>query len=208
MENVKKVQVTDEHIRGFLSKVFKTDEARLEFLGQVILQFGLDINTICEILNIPLEKQKEFSIRLRSVNKTNEEYLYNTLYRNIRNPQQVKQEFYDYMTTFYLAVAHKDYEQIKNCKSIFYQIERGIQNIIKNKKPNVPLSDDDIVTLLKFQIKYNLSSKSMCEKLNVINRYRYLLRVKALENEYPDLVNDFYTLTDSIKDGIIKRGER
>ena len=172
------------------------------------MQFGLDMNTICEILNIPLEKQKEFYVQLKSVNKSNEEYLYNTLYRNIRNPYKTKQAFYDYMTEFYLAVAHKDYEQIKKCKEIFYQIEKEVQDIIKNRQPNVPLSDEDIVTLLKFQIKYHLPSKAMCEKLGVINRNRYLYRVEALEDEYPDLVMDFYTLTDSIKDRIINRGER
>lgn len=57
------------------------------------------------------------------------------------------------------------------------------------------LSDEQILAILKYQIKYMLETKSIAGIFN-IDRGTYSSRVRNLGQEYADLISDFDYLSD------------
>ena len=72
--------------------------------------------------------------------------------------------------------------------------DKKAKDIIKNKK-RTPWKEEEILVLLKYQIKYSLSQTDI-EKIFRIDNYNYSVYVRKLQDKYPELVSYFDYLTD------------
>ena len=67
----------------------------------------------------------------------------------------------------------------------------------RDKTKQLTLTDDEILTILKFQIKYMISTHQI-ERIFGISKSNYKKRVKRLQTEHEKLVSDFEYIADFV----------
>ncbi len=173
-----------------LYRMFPTESKRNEFLTKCILTYGLRLDTVSMILNKDSEQ----------INKA---LLYNTnrYYQNVKmiflhgmkRQDTALLEFKDFYLRLSRAFISKDRKSVEEILSEIS--DKNASMLINKKEQSRYLSDEDILVILRYQLKYMIDLKTV-EKIFKLDRRWYPVRVRKLESEYPELVSDFNYLCD------------
>lgn len=81
-------------------------------------------------------------------------------------------------------------------------------SVIKKRKNGVNrLSEEDVLIILKYQLKYLLST-SKIEKIFQVHHSSYIPRVQSLREKYPVLVSQYEALTEINYKNYLQKGGR
>lgn len=175
----------------YLFKLFPTERRRKEFLTKCILTFGLRLET----LSITLEMNKEDLAR-ELLYKSNPLYdrLYMVINHTIKRQDIARQNFENFLKRLIIASTTKSREKIEKVLSEIS--DEKVNELLKRKNADSEkFSDEDILTILRFQLKYMLMTGQIIDMFR-ISKNQYTRRVRNFEQVYPDLVADFNYLSD------------
>lgn len=171
-------------------KMFPTKEKRNKFLTDCILTFGLQAKTISYALGFNEEHFKQ------SILEDNPKYhnLTTVFNHTMKHQQQAINEFISFIDKLTIASLKNNKEQIV---LLLEEISDKKACIIAKRDLSRPtaLTDEEIITILKYQIKYMISSIQI-EKIFHIENTKYAKRVRKLSDSNPKLVSEFDYITD------------
>lgn len=177
-------------IMNNINKMFPNDNIKKTFLCQVVLEFGLSLDSLEELLGI--DKANIYSY-LESGNDVIERFVYRRLLNPAANQENARNRFKEFIRDLTLACLDKDIAKFKNILSIFS--DSGIREFALKHESGMKISDDDILMLLKYQIKYQLNRERLVEMVG-INYRNYYRRTKELLEEHPELKADYEALVN------------
>lgn len=144
-------------------------------LGELV---GLSDNDITNIL-LNLQGNKTYSTIAKLI------------YWNYIDQDLAKNNLIKFYNEYLEALRKKDLEKAHELLSKV--TDRKAMNIIATRKPQDPLSEDDILTILNYQLKYYLTGTEVCNIFN-INRSNYSKRVLPLIAKDPLLTQRYEDL--------------
>lgn len=182
----KETYVPEQQISIYLNKFFPTKEKRIRFVRECIFTFGLRLNSVARILQLDPDEAKRVVLE-------NSNGFYNEILRVFDHSLILEDEAMNNFKTYFNRLVWT--VKNKSQKDVSLVLGELSDNAIKNlkRKENVPYTDEQIVIILKFQLKYLLSSTKVSEMVN-ISAHRYANRVRALQDKYPELVAYFEDL--------------
>lgn len=182
----KETYVPEQQISIYLNKFFPTKEKRMRFIRECIFTFGLRLNSVARILQLDPDEAKRAILE-------NSNGFYNEILRVFDHSLILEDEAMNNFKTYFNRLVWT--VKNKSQKDVSLVLGELSDNAIKNlkRKENVPYTDEQIVIILKFQLKYLLSSTKVSEMVN-ISAHRYANRVRALQDKYPELVAYFEDL--------------
>lgn len=185
----------------YLYVMFPNKENRVKFLTNSILYFGLRLETIANILNT----SEEFIYSLIRENSDLVLHVKKTFTYSLKDQNIASENFINYYNN--LVDAHKKVKEnrrgyVELLDTIF---DTKVESIIKDNNPDKHYTDEDILAILKYQLKYMFSSR-MIESVVRINRKVYADRVRRLNDKYPELVKEFEDLSYTLNALYKKRG--
>lgn len=177
-----------------LEKMFPTEEVRKRFITMAILEFQLSVDDLEDLLGI--DKKIIY-----------EEFVYGNgnIGENVKKgfdfygelPGVAKERFLVYFNRLQRAIK---YGNEKLAKSILEELyDKEIVKFKRNHESGERISDEEILTIVKYQIKYLLSN-SQLEKILNISRKNYSLRLQKLLPNYPDLQKKYVLLKNMLED--------
>lgn len=174
----------------FLYKMYPHKDKRMLFLTKCSLTFGLRLDSLSLILK--LDKDELYK------NMMYNNPLWNSLDMLFKHGM-VRQDiaidnFISYFNELSKAASIKDNAKLIELLNLIS--DKEAKDLINERKlVKKQLSQEDIVTILKYQLKYMLPSKSVATLFNT-SKSNYEKRVKALGEDYDSLLSDFYYLED------------
>lgn len=195
----------DSNLKKYLWKMFPLKEKRNEFFIDCILTFGLRLSSLSKIFGytyVELFKLVVYGNEYKQVS-LNKVLNYGVI-GDIEAEKNFLKFFQELVLTYQrreVAYKEKNVKKYMEEKARYEEIldqlsdKRAISLMRKNKivKPGTHLTDEEIIIILKYQIKYLLSSRQI-EKLFPIDNSNYSKRVKKLEN--PQLISYYNSLSD------------
>lgn len=185
-----------------LEKMYPTEERRYHFIARCILNFKFTIDTACSIFKIEkneLDRKLEFH-----ESKVSQSLNYH-LFHSPFDQDSAKSEFITYFNKLKQAYLNRDIEAFK--KQVQELNDSDAIKIKKEHEKNHRRSDEEILIILNYQLKYAISSTAI-EKIFSIKRAMYKDRVEALADRYPLLVSNFHYLSDFFNYRNIELGSR
>lgn len=179
----------------YLYLMYPTKEKRLLFLAQSALTYGVNLDSLCEMLDKKNdEAKKRFETEMLEENRAFYNSLIYLFHHCPTNQNVAKQRYIEYFNNLVNAAAKKDKGEIKELISV---IRDDKANALKNKyrEPGYYLTEDELLTIVKYQIKYGMDAKRVAS-LFKIDYHTYLIRVRKLEEKYPEIVSYFNYLAD------------
>ncbi|MBE6140414.1 MAG: hypothetical protein E7172_02635 [Firmicutes bacterium] len=177
-------------VRLFVIKYFKDEKKRLNFIGSVALTFGLRLESLSEIFGYNPD-----DLNQKLLLEDNYEYLHFLFNHGYRNQSLAVADFYDFFNRLMLAYSTGSKEEIK--KVMLELSDYKIIDYINNHPKGKSVSEDVVVDILKFQLKYGLHPTYLADYLKIQKSW-YSRRVKNLPDKYHELkagyeyLNDFY----------------
>lgn len=174
-----------------LSQLFPTKSKRMIFIAKCALTFGIRLDTLSELLKIDKnELYNDLLLYNRDI-ACNLEMLF--VHGMIAQEEAIA-SFEIFFNKLCEAARSHNKESVK---AVMGEIcdKKAVE--LKNKPRNAGdrLTDEEILIIVKYQLKYLESTKSITNFFN-INYGSYLKRVKGLGNEYAKLISDFEYLCD------------
>lgn len=170
-----------------LNKMFPTFKNKNNFIVMSILTFGITKESMADLLGINTGELLTTYIYPSSFCKSVERR-----WHHISNTQdETVTNFSNLIVALYQAFLNRDVESFK--EEISEITDKFAKNIIDNRKPGDKISDADILIILKYQIKYALSSGKTA-KLFKIERKTYLKRVGKILEMYPEYEEAYKSL--------------
>lgn len=194
----------------YLYLMYPTKEKRLLFLAQSALTYGVNLDSLCEMLDKKNEEaKKKFEAEMLEENRNFYNSLIYLFHHCPTNQSIAKRKYVEYFNNLVNAAKKKDKGQIKELISV---IRDDKANNLKNKyrEPGYYLNEEELLTIVNYQIKYGMDAKRAAALFN-IDYHTYLTRVRKLEDKYPELISYFNYLADynSLKyDSSSRRGMR
>lgn len=175
----------------YLYQMFPTKEKRNHFLSQCVLTYGLSLDSLCNTLN--LNKEKTFDdLVVRNIKYY--ESVEKVFKFGMKRQEDAIKNFVDFFTNLIKAYEGKNKTEIANILNELS--DKKAICIAKRPDPKgKKLADEQILAILKYQIKYMLETKSIARIFN-IDRGTYSSRVRNLGPEYANLISDFDYLSD------------
>ena len=182
-------------------KCFPTRQKRINFLTNCILTLGLRLETLSHLLGKDVEiladilgenKEKIYGELLYATDYMHSSLL--TLFELGMNVQEdAKKEFIEFFNELVEANKKKDKEKIIELLNVIS--DKDAMSVIKKRKNGVNrLSEEDVLIILKYQLKYLLSTAKI-EKIFQVHHSSYIPRVQSLREKYPVLVSQYEALT-------------
>lgn len=195
----------DSNLKKYLWKMFPLKEKRNEFFIDCILTFGLRLNSLSKIFGYTYEELFKLVVysnkyKQASLNKV----LTYGIIGDIEAEKNFLQFFQELVLTYQkreIAYKEKDVKKYKEEKVKYEELlgelsdKQAISLMRKNKivKPGTHLTDEEITIILKYQIKYLLSTRQI-ERIFPIEDSNYSKRVKKLGD--PQLISYYNSLSD------------
>ena len=186
-------KLEEEKRKNFVSQLyqmFPTRQKRINFLTNCILTFGLRLETLSYLLG------KDVEILVKEIESGNQLYTYisNVFKHGMKHQQEAVMEFESFFERLKVASLTKDKNKIT---IVLEEIsDKEAKKIAKRDLSKLQiLTDEEILTILKYQIKYMLSAMQI-ETIFHIENSNYARRVRKLQEKYPKLVSDFDYLSD------------
>ena len=179
-------KLEEEKRKNFVSQLyqmFPTRQKRINFLTNCILTFGLRLETLSHLLGKEIESGNQLYI-----------YISNVFKHGMKHQQKAVMEFESFFERLKVASLTKDKNKIT---IVLEEIsDKEAKKIAKRDLSKLQiLTDEEILTILKYQIKYMLSAMQI-ETIFHIENSNYARRVRKLQEKYPKLVSDFDYLSD------------
>lgn len=170
-----------------LNKMFPTTKNKNNFIVMSILTFGITKESMATFLNINVEELLTTYIYPSSFCESVERR-----WHHISNSQEeALTNFSDLILALYQAFINRDVKAFK--ERISKITDKAAKNLIDNRKNGDKISDSDILTILKYQIKYALSAGKTASLFR-IDRTNYLKRVSKILETYPEYEEAYKTL--------------
>lgn len=176
-----------------LEKLFPTEEVRKRFITMAILEFQLSMDDLEYLLGIDKKTlYDEYVYGNGNIGETvKKEFDFNS-----ELPGVAKERFITYFNRLLRAIK---YGNEKLAKSILEELyDKEIVKFKRNHKPGDRISDEEILAMVKYQIKYLLSTNQLGKILN-IDRSNYSKRLQSLFPNYPDLQKKYDLLTNMLE---------
>lgn len=175
-----------------LIQLFPNKNKRSNFLIKVILTFGIRLDALSKVLGVDSEKI------YRDIYSCGTSYatsLLLVLKKGMKKQDVASAEVQNYFNNLFLAAKKKNVEEIKKIMEVISDKEAlELLNKINNSR-HIVWKDEEIVIMLKYQIKYMLTSMDI-ERIFHIENTNYARKVRALPSEYSSLISDFDYLSD------------
>ena len=175
-----------------LIQLFPNKNKRSNFLIKVILTFGIRLDALSKVLSVDSEKL------YRDIYSCGTSYatsLLLVLKKGMKKQDVASAEVQNYFNNLFLAAKKKNVEEIKKIMEVISDKETlELLNKINNSR-HIVWKDEEIVIMLKYQIKYMLTSMDI-ERIFHIENTNYARKVRALPSEYSSLISDFDYLSD------------
>ena len=175
-----------------LIQLFPNKNKRSNFLIKVILTFGIRLDALSKVLSVDSEKI------YRDIYSCGTSYatsLLLVLKKGMKKQDVASAEVQNYFNNLFLAAKKKNVEEIKKIMEVISDKETlELLNKINNSR-YIVWKDEEIVIMLKYQIKYMLTSMDI-ERIFHIENTNYARKVRALPSEYSSLISDFDYLSD------------
>lgn len=183
----------EEKRKNFVSQLyqmFPTRQKRTSFLTNCILTFGLRLNTLSYLLG------KDVDTLAKEIQSGNSMYTFvsNVSNHGMKNQREALIEFEDFFERLKVASLTND----KNKISVVLEeiSDKEAKKIAQRDLSKVKqFTEEEILILLKYQIKYMLSAMQM-ETIFHIENSNYARKVRKLQDKYPKLVSYFDYLLD------------
>ncbi|HIS12725.1 MAG TPA: hypothetical protein IAB40_06435 [Candidatus Onthocola stercoravium] len=173
-----------------ISKIFPSEKGRQNFIVMSMLTFGMLPETMANLLGMPVDEFNRKYVWNSEVN--------DSVYRRSQNVANTQEEavakFKNFFRRLCLAYINKDKDLVK--KTIQEITDAEANEVIKTRKSGKPLTDQECLTILKYQIKYALSILTISHVFSV-GRSHYSQRVEELLEQYPEYRSAYETLCDS-----------
>lgn len=187
----------------YLYLMFPNVEKRRKFIINCSLTFGLRLETLADILGE--NKEKIYGELLYAT-----DYMYSsllTLFELGMNVQEdAKKEFIEFFNELVEANKKKDKEKIIELLNVIS--DKDAMSVIKKRKNGVNrLSEEDVLIILKYQLKYLLSTAKI-KKIFQVHHSSYIPRVQSLREKYPVLVSQYEALTEINYKNYLQKGGR
>ncbi len=173
----------------YLYQMFPTKSKRMVFLAKCSLTFGLRLDALSELLKMDKD---ELLKEIILYNQALRESLFLVFRHGMKLQDQAKNEFIEYFNQLCTFSVNKDMEKAKELLGV---INDKDVIALRGKKRKEKLSDEDVLTILKFQLKYMLDTTTI-GKIFEIDRKSYARRVRNLDEKYTNLISDFDYLSD------------
>ena len=177
-----------------LEKMFPTEEVRKRFLTMAILEFQLSMDDLEFLLGIDKKTlYDEYVYGNGNIGETvKKEFDFNS-----ELPGVAKERFLTYLNRLQRAIK---YGNEKLAKSILEELyDKEIVKFKRNHEFGERISDEEILAMVKYQIKYLLSNNQLGKILNISKR-NYSVRLQKLLPNYPDLQKKHDLLTNMLED--------
>lgn len=175
----------------YLYQMFPTKEKRNHLLSQCVLTYGLSLDSLCNTLN--LNKEKTFDdLVVRNIKYY--ESVEKVFKFGMKRQEDAIKNFVDFLANLIKAYEGKNKTEIANILNELSD-KKAICIAKRPDSKGKKLSDEQILAILKYQIKYMLETKSIARIFN-IDRGTYSSRVRNLGPEYANLISDFDYLSD------------
>ena len=175
-----------------LIQLFPNKNKRSNFLIKVILTFGIRLDALSKVLSVDSEKL------YRDIYSCGTSYatsLLLVLKKGMKKQDVASTEVQNYFNNLFLVAKKKKVEEIKKIMEVISDKEAlELLNKINNSR-HIVWKDEEIVIMLKYQIKYMLTSMDI-ERIFHIENTNYARKVRALPSEYSSLISDFDYLSD------------
>lgn len=174
----------------YLYLMFPTKEKRNIFLSQCILTFGLNLDAISMLTGF--DKETLYNELIYRGTKYYESV--QRVFKNGMKRQDIAiNDFLDFYNRLCQAYEAKDREAIS---IILHELsDKKAINLAKRPATMKTLTDEQILVILKYQIKYMLSVTQTADIFK-LDRHGYAKRVRKLEDDYTNLVSDFNYISD------------
>ena len=174
-----------------LDVLYNTKEKQYSFLKHAALTFRLHLDTLSNLFSI-----KEEEILENFVGNAGGSYEAITFlfYHDGKNQKIAKENFISYYRELLNAISNKDKEAKKR---LIEQIgdSKAIEFRNKERAINEKITDEEMMTLLRYQLKYALTALNM-KSIFGINRQNYQRRIQILLENDPELRSDYEYLAD------------
>lgn len=187
----------------YLYLMFPNVEKRRKFIINCSLTFGLRLETLAEILGE--NKEKIYGELLFAT-----DYMRNSLLAlfelGMNVQEDAKKEFIEFFNELVEANKKKDKEKIIELLNVIS--DKDAMSVIKKRQNGVNrLSEEDVLIILKYQLKYLLSTAKI-EKIFQVHHSSYIPKVQSLREKYPVLVSQYEALTEIHLRNHLKKGGR
>ena len=173
-----------------LEKLFPTEEVRKRFITMAILEFQLSVDDLESLLGID---KKNLYDEFASYNGNVSPIVWHNFEFNHELPGVAKERFLTYLNRLQRAIR---YGNEKLAKSILEELyDKEIVKFKQTHKPGDPIADEEILAIVKYQIKYSLSTTKLGEILG-INRNSYAKRLQKILVNYPELERKYELLVN------------
>lgn len=177
-----------------LDIIYRDYNKQLKFLSHLALHFRAKFPLLEELFGIDAKKLLNDLIKY---NENCYESLLYLFYQDNTNQEYAKANIIEYYRNLIDAISKKD---ISTQNVLIREI--GDSKIVKfqaqHKNGDIK-SNEDIMTLLNYQLKYAISSKKLAEKFN-FDRAQYVRRVRDITSNMPELNMRYEELTDYHKE--------
>ena len=182
----------DSKTMQYLKRLFPAEDKRLEFLSACTLTYGLNLETLEELLKI--DKNIIYS-KLISINGDKEcfDYLF---FHRFNNQELALQEFQTFFKSFLWAKVNKDREKMKSLQKQIYDYDA--KEFLDTRPYKTNFTENDYITLAKYQIKYAIGSNVLA-RIFGINASNYRDRVRVYLALNPILLQEYDNLVNYIK---------
>lgn len=177
-------------IMNNINKMFPSIEKRLDFLSLVTLEYGLSLDFLEELLGV--DKETLYQELVKNNMKYN-----SPLYRRFSSPainqEEARRKFKEYIKELTYACIDKDVEKIR---TLLREVsDKDINEFVARKVKGQKIEDEEMLMILKYQIKYQLNAKELCAKINM-NYASYKRRVLVIIEKYPEYQAEYDTLAN------------
>lgn len=175
-----------------LTQLFPDKNKRGNFLVKVILTFGIRVGALSKVLNVD---SAELNQEVSSCGTSYATSLTLVLEKGMKNQEVASAEVQNYFNSLLWAAKKKNVEEIKKNMEVISDKD-ALELLNKIKKGHyIAWKDEEIITMLKYQIKYMFTSMDI-ERIFHIENTNYARKVRALPSEYSSLISDFDYLSD------------
>lgn len=173
-----------------LEKIYPTFEKRYAFLSKCVLVFGLNLDALSELLQIDGKTlyNNFLKCNLRNINSVTF-----VLYHGFQTKEKSQERFREFFASLSTAIMKKDMNKAQELINTLGDTKAINVKAKHAKKEN--LTNEDILVILKYQLKYCCSTETVCSSFKM-SKNNYIKRVMELEDQYPEYINNFYYLED------------
>lgn len=153
----------------YLYQMFPDENKRRRFIINCALTFGLRAETLATLLNTSVETIK--SELLYNIN-----YMHNSMqalfHIGMDNQEEAKQNFIEFFNKLVAAGKSNNKEEISNVLETISD-RKAMQIMRREGRGTSKLSDEEILIILKYQLKYFLSTEKIEKNISCSSYYLF-----------------------------------